>query len=66
MASCTIIVEKIMSHYLLIEIDQDQAPKQTEEESKSSASFYTMRSLDVKFFDHVIHWDYYNIKFSYE
>ena len=34
MASCTIIVEKIMSHYLLIDMDQDQAPKQTEEESK--------------------------------
>ena len=31
-----IMVEKIMSRYLLIEMDQDQAPKQTEEESKFS------------------------------
>ena len=55
-----------MSRYLLIEIDQDQAPKQTEEESKYSAIFYTKRPLNVKFFDYFIHWDYYNIKFSYE
>jgi len=32
MASCAIIVEKIVSRYLLIEIDQDTAPEQTEEE----------------------------------
>jgi len=32
MVFCAIMVEKIMSRYLLIEMDQDQAPKQTEEE----------------------------------
>jgi len=32
MVFCAIVVEKIMSRYLLIEIDQDQAPKQTEDE----------------------------------
>ena len=36
MVFCAIMVEKIMSRYLLIEMDQDQAPKQTEEESKFS------------------------------
>ena len=36
MVFCAIVVEKIMSRYLLIEIDQDQAPKQTEDESKNS------------------------------
>ena len=30
------MVEQIMSRYLLIDMDQDQAPKQTEEESKFS------------------------------
>ena len=34
MVFCAIMVEKIMSRYLLIDMDQDQAPKQTEEESK--------------------------------
>jgi len=32
MVFCAIMVEKIMSRYLLIDMDQDQAPKQTEEE----------------------------------
>jgi len=32
MVFCAIMVEEIMSRYLLIEMDQDQAPKQTEEE----------------------------------
>ena len=36
MVFCAIVVEKIMSRYLLIEMDQDQAAKQIEEESKFS------------------------------
>ena len=38
-AFCAIMVEKIMSRYLLIKIDQDQATKQTEEESKFDTIF---------------------------
>ena len=36
MVFCAIMVEKIMSRYLLIEMDQDQGPKHTEEERKFS------------------------------
>ena len=47
MVFCSIMVEKIMSRYLLIEIDQDQAPKQTEEESKINTIFHTKISLNL-------------------
>ena len=36
-----------MSRYLLIEIDQDQAPKQTEDESKNNTIVYTKISLNL-------------------
>ena len=45
MVFCAIMVEEIMSHYLLIEIEQDQAPKQTEEESKINTISRTKISL---------------------
>ena len=46
MVFCAIMVEKIMSRYLLIETDQDQAPKQTEDESKNYTIVVTKISLN--------------------